>query len=569
MHQSDRSRTKSQRRWWTGALALAMAGTVAVVVPAGAATKTTKAKATKAPSKTTKVATTATTVAATAAPTTAAATTPPKGDTPKTGGTLTLLHQLDAPRGFDPARASYGVIDAQYQIMVYDSLLYIKQDGTILPGIASSVTPTAGLNFTQWVIKLRPGVKFTDGTDFNVDAILAHWDRVRNPANASSSRSGVLEVDAAKTKAIDPLTLQVTLTQGDSTWNQTLATGLGTIPSPTAVKAVGEANYGTNPQAIVGAGPFKITELVRADHYTFERNPGYWDSPKPYLQKVIIKPVTDADTRGNTFKSGAADVTLFYTPTQQLIDLRNAKYSTAGSNNASVPALALRTDTGPTADVRVREALQRALDIDSIISRSAPGAVKAETLMNPDGPWANTVKYPEFDRAKAQSLIDAVLKDTGQSSVKVKLIGANSTQAVWEAMKQDWDKIKGLEVTLQIEDSAGTSVRIATGNFNDMLNTAVPVTPRTALPVFTIGSPQNVMRLKDSALDTAIGDANATIDPVAQRRAMEVVAKRLAETVPYVLQYRSTFFWFWQKNVKGIDQVDITAMIRLQDVWKD
>ena len=446
---------------------------------------------------------------------------------------------------------------------MYDQLIYVNSAGKVTPGLAESILPA--FSFTQWTIKLRPNLKFTDGTPLNADAVVAHFDRIRNPATASPARPAVLEI--AKTKIIDQQTIQVTLNDVDSSWNMTFTQQLGNIPSPTAVSAAGAA-YGTSAQTAVGAGPFKIVEFVRGDHYTFERNPGYYDAPKPYLDKVIIRPVADHSARYNTFTTGGADMVEYAAAVQQMVDLRAAKYPTATTRGSGIAALALRTDTGPTADVRVREALQRAIDIDAVIARAAPGAVKAESIPDPDGPWANDIPYPGFDRVKAQSLIDAYLKDTNQSSVTLKLIGANTNIPVWEAFKQEWDKIKGLNVVLQIEESAATGVRIATRNYSDMLNSAVPNMPRTVLPAFSVASSSNLTFVKDIPLDVAVGDANATGDPAVQRRAMQAFSKRLAELVPYVLQYRTPFNFFWQKNVQGVELGIASGSMPMQNVWK-
>jgi ABC-type transport system substrate-binding protein len=136
-------------------------------------------------------------------------------------------------------------------------------------------------------------------------------------------------------------------------------------------------------------------------------------------------------------------------------------------------------------------------------------------------------------------------------------------------MKQDWDKIKGLNVTLTIEENAQTSLRIAKRDYPGLLNSAMPETPRAALPVLTSTSPQNLSYINDPELDAALVEANATNDPSAQTAAMKKVSQRLAALVPYITQYRTPFNFFWKKNVHGVQNMLTSGATPMQNVWKD
>jgi peptide/nickel transport system substrate-binding protein len=473
------------------------------------------------------------------------------------------LSQSEPARGMDPALASGSLVDGQYMQLVYGQMLYQKADGTIVPGMAQSVTPNA--DHTQWTVTLRPNLKFSDGTPYDADAVKAYWARMADPATASPTRAPLTEV--AEVTAASPTVVQVTLKAPDGTWNQALTTPVGTVPSPTAVKAAG-TSYGTTPQTTVGAGPFVITDLSKGNRYVFERNRTYWDAPKPLLDRVEVRAMPDHTARANTFRSGGADMTNSYSAESETVNLQKSGVPTAAVVSPGVFALAMRTDRGPTADVRVREALQRAVDTNAVIQRAAPAAVPAPAVADPKGPWASDVAYPGHDLPKAQRLIDSYLADTGQTTIPITISGANTNTKIWEAVKQEWDKLRGVTVTIQADERNRTSTRIATRDYDTTLSGSLPDNPRTALTNLLTGSPQNLSYLSDPQMDAALREANATEDVAKQKEGMRKVAERASQLVPAVLLYRTPLNWFWQKNVEGVELSLTSGVIQFENVGK-
>jgi len=476
---------------------------------------------------------------------------------------LVYISQSEPARGLNPALASGNVIDQQFMQLVFGQLLYQDSSGAIQPGLAESVTPNQDLS--HWTVKLRQGLTFSDGSPFTVDAIQSYWTKVADPATGSPVRASAAEISAMT--APDPTTLQVTLKAPDGTWNQALNSSFGSIPSPTAYQAAGDT-FGTTPQNTVGAGPFVLTELQKGARYVYKKNPKYYEPNKPNLESVEVRIISDSASRANTIKTGGADVTNFLTANSDLVSLQNSGLQSATAVGGGVAALVLRTDQGPTADVRLREALQRAVDIDAVISRAAQGATKASALMDPKGPWGNDVVYPSYDPQKAQQLVDDYLASTGQQSVALTLIGANNNQKVWESFKQEWDKIRGLNVTLQIETNVATSTRIAKRDYPNMLNSALPDTPRRARDLLYSSSSQNTTYTKDPQLDQLILAANNTADVAEQKVRMQAVMERINALVPGVVQYRLPLHWFWQMDVHGVELSLTTGVIRFENVTK-
>jgi peptide/nickel transport system substrate-binding protein len=99
----------------------------------------------------------------------------------KQGGSITVGLELDIP-GFDPLKV--GVFDTAVETAaaaIFDTLVFLDDKGQVQPKLALSWTPSA--DFKTWTFKLRPGVKFHDGTPFNAEAAKANFDRQKDPAN--------------------------------------------------------------------------------------------------------------------------------------------------------------------------------------------------------------------------------------------------------------------------------------------------------------------------------------------------------------------------------------------------
>jgi peptide/nickel transport system substrate-binding protein len=480
---------------------------------------------------------------------------------PVKGGSLVFLSQVEA-RLYDPAKMSGGTIDGQFGELVYDQLLYFdNKSPKPRPGIALSATQTA--NSTVWTIKLRPDVKFTDGTPLDASAVEAHLLRIKNPATGSAAQSNAAEI--ASTKVIDPQTLQVTLGAADSTWDQTLGRQLGNVPSPTAVAKYGSA-YGTSADKTVGAGPFMLKSWVPGADHTFERNPGYWDAPKPYLDSLTIRVVTDAQTRANTFTTGAADLSEVLTPHPSLPTLMKS-YPYINMKSAYL-SYAIRTDSGPTADLRVRQALVYGVNTAAVAQRAAPGAKLQTTWNAPGTPYYVPVKLPKYNLTKAKNAIASYLKDTGQTSVEVPIYTSDTQSEIGQAYQQEWSKIPGLNVKLVVEAATqSATVRNAGRQYTGLVTTSATFTPRLITPILSSTSNRNTSYLNDPAIDASLKTMAASADVAGQKAELTKIMQQVNKDLPYVPQWPAPLTWFYQKPVHGLQLLESTAIL-FQNVWK-
>ncbi len=192
--------------------------------------------------------------------------------------------------------------------------LYQYEHGTTVPvpALATGCTPNA--DATVWECKLRQGVKFHDGTDFNADAVIFNYDRWHYTTNPYHFASQVFEYyetmwggfdDASIITSVDKIddyTIKFNLSAPLAPFLANLAMDMFAISSPTAIKAAGES-YGTPTGGCVGTGPFKFVEWVEGDHITVDANADYWGGA-PKVDRIIWRVIADDSARFLALQAG-------------------------------------------------------------------------------------------------------------------------------------------------------------------------------------------------------------------------------------------------------------------------
>jgi peptide/nickel transport system substrate-binding protein len=241
----------------------------------------------------------AATPAGQAAPTQAAA--QPAG---AAGGTITMALENDVI-DFDPL-LSRAFVDRNAHYQIYDSLVRVDQTGKIIPWLADKWDTSA--DGKQVTFTLRKDVKYHDGTAFDADSVKWNIDRYRT--TDASARKGEL-APVASVDVVDPATVRFNLTAPFAPFLSLLVDRAGMMVSRKAVEAAGEEF--TRKAFKAGTGPFMLTEAVKDDHITLEKNPDWWGKDSagnklPLLDKIIIKPIVDSNVRLTNLKTGDAHI---------------------------------------------------------------------------------------------------------------------------------------------------------------------------------------------------------------------------------------------------------------------
>lgn len=296
---------------------------------------------------------------------------------------------------------------------VFDSLLEYKEGTTeVQPSLAEEWTVSEdGLKYT---FKLRQGVKFHDGTDFNAEAVVFNFTRWSDPKSEYKFEGDSFDYYDSmfgpdgkrvikEVKPVDDYTVEFTLNQPQAPFLQNLAMTSFGISSPAAIQEKKE-NFKNEP---VGTGPFVFKEWKRNDSITLEKNPNYWKEGLPKLNKVIVRSIPDNSARFNALQSGEIDLMEDLTP-DDLATLESnpdLQKITRPSNNVGYVGFNLKKE--PFNDVKVRTALSYAINKQGIIDAFFAG--QAEPAKNPMPPslWGynDSIQDYEYDLEKAKQLL--------------------------------------------------------------------------------------------------------------------------------------------------------------------
>ena len=281
-----------------------------------------------------------------------------RAQAPRKGGTLRVGFYIEAAT-MDP-HLSGSKIDRQIYHNVYEPLVTLDIKLGIKPGLAESwQTPDP----RTLIFKLRQGVKFHDGTDFNAEA--AKFNFVRMKTEAKSVRKGELaNVDSVD--VVDPFTLRLNLKKPDAALLATLTDRAGMMVSPRVVQERG-GELERNARG-AGTGPFEFVEWVKDDHILLKRNDGYWSRQGgPYLDRVRYRPIPDDTVKLQSLQAGEIDVMDYVQP-------RDVAAVKADKNVVvlDVPSLAdfayQLNHTRPPFNVKaLRQAVAYSLDLEQIV----------------------------------------------------------------------------------------------------------------------------------------------------------------------------------------------------------
>ncbi len=298
---------------------------------------------------------------------------------------------------------------------IFDSIVNYKPGTSLVgPGLAESWTISP--DGRVYTFKLRRGVSFHDGTPMNAHTVAEDVDRAIDPQNPCYvlARKGVDTYDdftfgsakdgtVARMDVLDDYTLRFTLPKPDAPFITSLAMVWQGIMSPAATK-----KYACDAsQHPVGTGPFKFVEAVRNDHVTVEANPNYWGG-RPKVDRIIFQVVPESATRMLKLERNEVQILADVPPSDYARVTGNPQLRLYSQAGLTILGVAMSTDLGPFRDVRVRQAMNYAVDKDAINKGLYGGATTASQGMPPVLWGYNTSVRPyPYDVAKAKALREA------------------------------------------------------------------------------------------------------------------------------------------------------------------
>ena len=219
---------------------------------------------------------------------------------------------------------------------------------------------------TEWIFKLREGVKFHDGSDFDAADVVYTLEHVRDPELDSPAAAVIAMVDTIE--AIDPLTIKMTLSAPYADLTLQLM--------DYRIRMIPEGSADTIGTTGIGTGPFILETLDPEGTTILKANPDYWEGP-PGVETIEIIGISDTQARVQALLSGQIDMLGYGDLSGQQLALfeDNPKFKVLSVPTGDWLGIVFRTDTEPFTDARVRKAVRIATDRQAII----------DLVLGPDG----------------------------------------------------------------------------------------------------------------------------------------------------------------------------------------
>jgi len=501
---------------------------------------------------------------------------------PHRGGTLTFSNYTNV-RTLDPAIA-YDENSIYCLHYLYDTLVGYPPGGVeLVPLLAESWTIAPdGRTYT---FTLRPGIAFSDGTPVAAADFAGAWRRVLrtedspfvqflDPIDGAAAYAAGERDDLPGVRAVDDRHLEVRLTEPDAAFLYVLA-----MPFTTPLRDGFVAAHGGDlRRSVLGTGPFVLAGWSEGERVVFARNPRYWDPRLPYLDRMVFLENVPRDIAFLMFERGELDtLDRLSAPDWLWISQREDwKPYVHTLAQMSVYGSRMNVRVAPFDDVRVRRALNYALDKQHAAKLLAGLAVPSHGLLPPSMPGRDDTLAPyPHDPAKARALLAEAGYPHG-FSVEYVTVKDDNNEKLAQSLQADLAAV-------------GVRVKITLMSFATYLT----ATGKADGPPFSLGSwledypdPTNFFDVRfhsrmiadensnndsyyaNPELDRLLDDAHRELDP-ARRAAMYQHAERiLYDDAPWIWTYHPIVMEVTQPYVKNLRQHPVWVR-DFRDVWLD
>lgn len=374
-----------------------------------------------------------------------------------------LMVQFGSVNTFDPAHMRVGFAFAEAAIMaaIYGHLAYMNpQTGEVIPYFLESIEPND--DFTVWTLTLHDGIKFSDGTPLDAEAIRYNIARSADPDTGSRFYAQASELGL---NVVDPLTIEITLPEPNPGWAAELVANYSGIGSPTAIQAALDA--GEDPgQTPVGAGPFMLEDWEPGQTIELVRNPYFseWKPGLPYLDSLTFENVPDRTQQAASVTTGTAQIagTIGGAATQQMVDGANAIVTQTGGG----AVLNMNTAVAPFDDIRARLFMMYAFDRDILAEANAPGTPKVTNIFPETSPFYDArFDLPDPDPERAQALLDELAAEGKPLKFTMLSVAQPDQNALYNAMLAQLAAYDNVEMDIEVVTFTEQIARSTSGEY--------------------------------------------------------------------------------------------------------
>src|SRR5712691_1254992 len=480
---------------------------------------------------------------------------------PRKGGTLRVGFYIEAA-AMDP-HLSGSKIDRQIYHNIYEPLVTLDVKLGIKPGLAESWQQPDPKTL---VFKLRRGVKFHDGTDFNAEATRFNFNRMKT--EPKSVRKGeVANIDSVD--VVDAYTIKVNLKKPDAALLATLTDRAGMMISPKVIQERG-AELERNAKG-AGTGPFEFVEWVKDDHLLIKRHEAYWNKHSgPYLDRIRYRPIPDDTVKLQSLQAGEIDVIDYVQP-------RDVARVRADKNVAvvDVPSLAafsyqLNHTRPPFNTKALRQAVAYGVDLEQIVKGVWLNVGVPANGPIPPTSWAYDRSIPPIKRDLARA--KAKLAEGGRPSGFEFTMTTNNIPINVQEAEVIQAQLAEASITMKIKlvDSA---TLLSDGNSKsfEMISYQWSGRPDPDGNIYqffktTPGTSLNWSGISNPTIDAILDKTREVSNQAERKKLYAELTKLLQDELPMVFIIHPIEPKAFSPRVRGYEPIP-DGMMRFRDVW--
>jgi glutathione transport system substrate-binding protein len=439
------------------------------------------------------------------------------------------------------------------QSSMLEGLLGFDAEGKIIPKLAESYAVSD--NALEYSFKLRKGVKFHDGEDFNAEAVKANFERIMKDESLRLYSRGYNLI--TKIDVVNDFEMKVTLKEPYASMLTRFVSAK--ILSPKLL-VEGTDKIAKSP---VGTGPFKFVEWVQGDHLSVERFDGYWEKGDR-VKKITYKPVSENGSRVAMLKTGEAQV-IYPLPSQNIKELeKNNSVKVEKIPSTIAHYVSINNMKKPFNDPRVRQALNYAVDKDAYISvvNSGYGLPLDSIIPNKTLHYVKQQEYKQnIEKAKQ------LLKEAGYEKGFKTEIWGNTNSDTMKGMQFIQQQLKaiGVDVSIKSMEEGTLSDEIFKEQKPEEAKltmwyvswSAYPSdTTNATKPLFYGGSfppdGANTAYYKNDQVDKWMEEVGQTADPAKQSKIYADMQSTIYQEAPWIFLGVDEILTGKRTNVEGV-----------------
>lgn len=495
---------------------------------------------------------------------------------PKRGGEITIQHR---PFGsFDPHFTAFGR-DISQQGMVFRGLYKLDREDRLQPELAAAL-PQISSDGKTYTVKLKSGLKWSDGQPLTAKDVVAGFQRTCNPKVAgqysanlfnivgcrdyyTSEAKSASEQDALLkslgVREVDELTTEIKLLQPQASFAIQLALWFS-WPVPSHVVTSPGADWPTDPTKLVFSGPFKVTSFKEKESMVLERNENYGGAHLAYLDRITIRYIENLETANNAYRSGELVHTRANDTALDVVraDAKLSKELYAASTSPSTQGLTMYIGAPPLDNAKLRLALSQATDretLNKVVLKDAhiPTTtwIPVSLIGEKENPFQSSIGF-DPEKAKKNFADSGAPKDL---KLKISIIDTPAQKGVAAFLQEQWKKHLGITLEIEVLDSPSLQKLFQDEKYQIVLQgwtQDFPDAENWVDGLYNSDGPNNHYGCANPRIDELLEKARTNLNDAERRNQYKEINRLIAEEICGVAPlYHQRVFYLTSPQLKG------------------